>query len=83
MRRSPATVDGAEGGDAERVNWTVRFDASAQFGFDSGKGRRRVGTRWNRRVHPDIVGAGADEAGAFGAAQLEPAEERSRFEFGA
>ena len=75
MRRGPATVDGAEGGDAERVNRTVRFDATPQFGLDLGEGRHWVGARGNRRVHPDILRARADEARAFGAPQLETREE--------
>jgi RES domain-containing protein len=53
----------------------VRFDAMAQFGLDLGEGRNRVGARWNRRVHPDILRARADEARAFGAPQLEACEE--------
>jgi hypothetical protein len=53
----------------------VRFDATAQFGFDLSEGRRRVGARWNRRVHPDILRARADDARAFGAPQLESGKE--------
>jgi len=75
MRRSPAKVDGAEGGDAERMNWTVRRDATAQLGVDLGEGRGRVGACRNRRVHADIGGPGADEARAFGAAELEARKE--------
>ena len=41
-RRSRAAVDGAEGGNSKRVNRTVRFDSTAEFGVDLGKGRRRV-----------------------------------------
>jgi hypothetical protein len=49
----------------------MRFDATAEFRVDSVEGRGGVGAGRHRHVHPDILRARADEAGAFGAAQLE------------